>query len=210
MAKSRLTYLINQLKRRRVFQVTSVYLVAAWTISLGAAELFPAFGVAEWVIRFLVVGLLLLLPVVVGLAWYFEVTAEGIIRDPQDLDLFATTHVGRPDDEVPAVQVSWSTENGPNVATFTHRFQIGRDIDCDVPTLDPLASRHHAEVEYRDGAWWIRDLDSRNGTYLNDQRIRRTKLSSKAVIRLGEHGQEVQLRVFGRSTTTVVAGQPRR
>jgi hypothetical protein len=209
VTRSRLTNLINQLKRRKVFQVTSVYLVAAWTISLGAAELFPAFGVAPWVIRFLVIGLLLFLPVVIGLAWYYEVTAEGIIRDPADLpeqlrDKATADTVLTTDSDVPAIKVTWSTGEGARVATFTHRFQIGRDLGSDIPTLDPLASRHHAEMQYRDGHWWLNDLESRNGTYLNGQRIRSARVPDKALITLGEHGQEITTQVFGRSTTTVV------
>ena len=49
---------------------------------------------------------------------------------------------------------------------------IGRSKDNDI-TLpdDPLVSRRHAELSMEDGVIWIKDLDSENGTYLNDEEL---------------------------------------
>jgi len=46
--------------------------------------------------------------------------------------------------------------------------RIGRASDNDWVLTDPerYISAHHAEIEIRDGAWWIRDL-STNGTFIN-------------------------------------------
>jgi hypothetical protein len=38
-------------------------------------------------------------------------------------------------------------------------------------SVDTLASRHHAEVSRRDGVWQVRDLGSRNGTFVDGERI---------------------------------------
>ena len=49
---------------------------------------------------------------------------------------------------------------------------IGRSKDNDI-TLpdDPLVSQRHAELSMEDGVIWIKDLDSKNGTYLNDEEL---------------------------------------
>ncbi|MEE8169077.1 MAG: SpoIIE family protein phosphatase [Phycisphaerae bacterium] len=47
---------------------------------------------------------------------------------------------------------------------------IGRDADCDFVLDDPLASRRHARLyEDRNGAIWVEDRESKNGTLLNDR-----------------------------------------
>jgi pSer/pThr/pTyr-binding forkhead associated (FHA) protein len=48
---------------------------------------------------------------------------------------------------------------------------IGRTEDVSVPLMMSKISRHHAEVIVADGVLAIRDLDSRNGTYVNGTRI---------------------------------------
>jgi transcriptional regulator with GAF, ATPase, and Fis domain len=48
---------------------------------------------------------------------------------------------------------------------------IGRASSNEIPVADERASRRHAEVFFQDGEWWIRDLGSRNGTFLDGRRI---------------------------------------
>src|SRR5690606_33667843 len=48
---------------------------------------------------------------------------------------------------------------------------IGRHPVCTIPLNDTLCSRHHSEVFLSGEGWVIRDLDSRNGTFVNKERI---------------------------------------
>ena len=48
---------------------------------------------------------------------------------------------------------------------------IGRDTACDVVLALGYPSRHHAKISERDGILLLEDLDSTNGTFVNDQRI---------------------------------------
>lgn len=50
------------------------------------------------------------------------------------------------------------------------RFTIGRK-QGDVPLDDRSVSRHHARIELQSGQWHIIDLESGNGTYLNQERL---------------------------------------
>jgi pSer/pThr/pTyr-binding forkhead associated (FHA) protein len=48
---------------------------------------------------------------------------------------------------------------------------VGRSADNPIHIDDPKASRRHAVIERQAQAYLIRDLDSSNGTFVNDQRI---------------------------------------
>lgn len=48
--------------------------------------------------------------------------------------------------------------------------QIGRTSET-LPLSDQTVSRRHAELTPDDGKWWIRDLDSSNGTWVNATRV---------------------------------------
>ena len=49
--------------------------------------------------------------------------------------------------------------------------RIGRSADSDIVLEDQFASRHHAEIRRIDGAYQIRDLDSKNGVAVNGVRL---------------------------------------
>ncbi|GAB4430709.1 MAG: hypothetical protein Kow002_19060 [Anaerolineales bacterium] len=46
---------------------------------------------------------------------------------------------------------------------------IGRDAHCDIRIEDETASARHARLRYHHGQWWLEDLESTNGTQLNDE-----------------------------------------
>ncbi len=64
---------------------------------------------------------------------------------------------------------------------------IGRDPNCLVHADDEFASARHAQVLWHaeDQAWWIEDNLSRNGTFVNGQRVMRSRLKDGDVIRVG-------------------------
>lgn len=51
------------------------------------------------------------------------------------------------------------------------RASVGRDLDNDISFSDAMVSRRHAEFQQHDGTLCIVDLDSTNGTYVNDVRV---------------------------------------
>jgi sigma-B regulation protein RsbU (phosphoserine phosphatase) len=48
---------------------------------------------------------------------------------------------------------------------------IGRSADCEVPLDVPAVSRRHAAILRERGRYFVEDLQSRNGTFLNDKRV---------------------------------------
>jgi pSer/pThr/pTyr-binding forkhead associated (FHA) protein len=67
------------------------------------------------------------------------------------------------------------------------RFTIGRDETNDLSLADAEVSRNHAVIEPTTGGWQIQDLDSTNGTWLNNSRIRGSApLKVGDILRLGK------------------------
>lgn len=58
---------------------------------------------------------------------------------------------------------------------------LGRDANCDFSVRDDALSAHHARIAFHHGQWWLEDLNSTNGTYLN-----REKLTTPAVVITGD------------------------
>ncbi|MBI3461462.1 MAG: sigma 54-interacting transcriptional regulator, partial [Planctomycetes bacterium] len=65
------------------------------------------------------------------------------------------------------------------------RRPAGRDADCQVVLTDVLCSRVHAVICCRNGIWWVRDNGSRNGTFVNDQKIDEAVLGVGHLVRVG-------------------------
>lgn len=51
---------------------------------------------------------------------------------------------------------------------------LGRSDHSDVKILDDFISSKHAQIIYRDNQYWLEDLDSLNGTYLNGVKVTET------------------------------------
>jgi serine/threonine protein kinase len=62
---------------------------------------------------------------------------------------------------------------------------LGRMKDCAVIVDDDKASREHAKIYKEDGAFHVEDLNSSNGTYLNDIQIDKRRLNYGDKIRIG-------------------------
>lgn len=67
------------------------------------------------------------------------------------------------------------------------RIIIGRGSDCDMSIMDTSASRQHAYIEPRAGTFMIADMESTNGTYVNDIRVDKRLLEAGDLIRIGSH-----------------------
>jgi len=51
------------------------------------------------------------------------------------------------------------------------QLQIGRADACQIQLEDTYASQFHAKITHRDESWYVEDLGSTNGTYLNQRRL---------------------------------------
>ncbi len=71
---------------------------------------------------------------------------------------------------------------------------IGRSPGNTVVLPDTYASAHHTLLTWREGQWWLEDLDSRNGTFLNEVAISApTVVSAGDVIVIGRTRLKLEL-----------------
>lgn len=86
--------------------------------------------------------------------------------------------------KMPAIILSFKIEQGKErVRHFSQpEIIIGRDPKCDLSMMDEALSAHHARLAYHHGQWWLEDLNSTNGTFLN-----REKLTIPAVVIAGDN-----------------------
>jgi pSer/pThr/pTyr-binding forkhead associated (FHA) protein len=81
---------------------------------------------------------------------------------------------------------------GKTVRIQKPKVTVGRLPESDVVVNDPGASRHHAQIEQRDGGYVLTDLGSTNGTLVNDQPVTTYRLQLGDRITIGETVLEVR------------------
>ncbi len=64
---------------------------------------------------------------------------------------------------------------------------VGRAAPARIRIPDPLVSRRHARLFRRDDGWWIEDLGTRNGLYVDGRKVERAPLKEGARIVVGRH-----------------------
>lgn len=62
---------------------------------------------------------------------------------------------------------------------------IGRSADNDLVINNIKVSRKHAKLEKSGSQWFVEDLGSSNGTFLNGKKVKRTKITPKDVLTIG-------------------------
>ena len=62
---------------------------------------------------------------------------------------------------------------------------VGRNPECDITIACNSVSSRHCLLEFEDGWWWIRDLESRNGTGVNGRRISKQRIAPQDIVTIG-------------------------
>jgi pSer/pThr/pTyr-binding forkhead associated (FHA) protein len=97
------------------------------------------------------------------LGWAFYTVWQDLIRNSQSISQ-------RRSHPITLVLQTEGAETSP------HRFNsseviLGRDPASHISVNDETVSARHTRLSYRQGQWWVQDLRSTNGTYLNKQLV---------------------------------------
>jgi two-component system, NtrC family, response regulator GlrR len=100
----------------------------------------------------------------------------------------APPHTARPA-SAPATRsvprLEWADDSGPRTAIVERRCVLGSAAHCDIIIADQTVSRVHAEIEPRDEGVWVRDLNSRNGTFVEGVRVESACVLHGFTVRIG-------------------------
>jgi pSer/pThr/pTyr-binding forkhead associated (FHA) protein len=79
-----------------------------------------------------------------------------------------------------------TTQGGTHVIPLESTLlTVGRGLNNDIILEDTRVSRHHAQLRYRARRFWVADLGSTNGSFVNGERITERALRSGDTLSLG-------------------------
>ncbi|MEM7678918.1 MAG: FHA domain-containing protein, partial [Myxococcota bacterium] len=127
-----------------------------------------------------------------------ETPAGGLRVDEFGRDPTSSFNTGRLGTETGPVRLPTARRGSGPVAKIVYRSadgletdfvlvpmnRVGRHPKNNIRLNDREISKEHAVIERRGVEWWIRDLGSSNGSFVNGRRVRETKL---------KHGDDIQL-----------------
>lgn len=86
----------------------------------------------------------------------------------------------------PTLYVTNGRQSGTVVQLRGRVISLGRSSTNDVQLLDREISRHHFELVLDNDRFWLRDLASNNGTFLNGERVNYSQLRNGDIIKAGQ------------------------
>jgi hypothetical protein len=99
-----------------------------------------------------------------------EITSD--IRDPSVLRRLILAMVTWVSVWLDDISAAWSAPRRPRlVLPVRSEVLIGRLHSCDLVVSDPTVSTRHAFLAHVDGRWFLRDLGTTNGTFVNGARV---------------------------------------
>jgi hypothetical protein len=189
----------SELLRRKVVRLLFAYIVIFFVLAQGYASLYPAFDLPDWTLRaFMAVGIALI-PVLAWFSWRYDITPPQLVRDAKDLESSnpALTWAMQRHDNLDAgfVLLKWKSDGDTTTERrFFRAVSIGRGLDNDVNLSDDRVSRHHAVIWAEGGRWYVRDMNSANGTFLNHTPVTtNTPLPQSSELRLHAAGPTIAI-----------------
>jgi two-component system response regulator GlrR len=89
-------------------------------------------------------------------------------------------------------RLSWQDLRGSHDRIIDRTLVLGKVEHVDLTVADRAVSRLHAELDPRDTGLWVRDLGSRNGTFINGVRVTSGCIPEGGTLKVG--GTELQVR----------------
>ncbi len=102
-----------------------------------------------------------------------------------DKTQFIQVVVDKPKECVGWVVVLSGPQKGQDFRIVPGKNVLGTAADCDIVLTDQYLSARHAVIRYEEGTFMLVDLDSTNGTFVNDSRCAKEELIDNDRVRLG-------------------------
>jgi hypothetical protein len=117
--------------------------------------------------------------------------AQGAAEEDFVDDKTAMVDISMLTDERTQDVVGWvvpmsGAQRGQDFRLVTGKNISGTSADCDIVLTDAYMSGRHATIRHEDDAFMLIDLDSTNGTYVNDKRIAKQEIFDNDTLRFGK------------------------
>ncbi len=83
------------------------------------------------------------------------------------------------------------------IETDKAEITIGRNPGNDIHIDNLGVSKQHAKIIKQDGGYIVEDLNSTNGTFMNDKRVARAVLNNNDEVHIGKHSLHIQFKATG-------------
>lgn len=84
------------------------------------------------------------------------------------------------------------TGGGDNIPLLKKRLVVGRRESCDISLKFANVSGKHCRLMLEQGYWFVEDLNSRNGTKVDNRKIIRKRLDPGSKLAIAKHEYVVQ------------------
>ena len=91
-----------------------------------------------------------------------------------------------------SISIKFNEKVLKTIESEKNEITIGRSAENDIIIENLAVSKLHARIVEQGGAYYIEDLNSTNGTYLNKVRITKKDLKNNDTIIIGKHSLEIQ------------------
>jgi hypothetical protein len=222
--------LYRELRRRKVVRTCFFYILAAWGSLQIIDVLFPLLDMdGDEISRIIFVLSIAGFPVTFALAWFYQITPEGIVRSAPFVERRVLSNISpindrratggpryfRKDDANNEFAWSLSAETGPLIGLsfgVDRSLVLGRSLESDIAIVSPHMSRQHARLDIEAGQLMIEDLGSSNGTVVNGRVVKgRSAVQHDdeirfhdIVFRVSHHRPHAQLEVGLHDKTTYI------
>lgn len=167
---------VKEVFRRKVVRVVVAYLSIYLGTVLAVTQLDDTLKYLEAVTLWIIYIGAALIPIVVYLAWRYDIVPPQFVRDIRDVQAenpgLSWARLRHEAGDAGYILLSWTGNDGTRIEKrFFQPVAIGREIGNDIEFGDERVSRHHAVLWAEDGIWHVRDLDSANGTFIGHARV---------------------------------------
>jgi adenylate cyclase len=79
---------------------------------------------------------------------------------------------------------------GDPIPLLKKELMVGRRESCDICLRFANVSAHHCQLTCRGGYWYVKDLNSRNGTKINGRRVAERRIDPGDTVSIAKHSYE--------------------
>ncbi len=91
------------------------------------------------------------------------------------------------------MRIRYSTAGGSRSLRSSEPIVVGSDSSCDVQFDDGRIEGRHAKIYPAGELWWVRDLGSHDGTFLDQECINVAPVMGRRTLKLGVDGPTIWL-----------------